>query len=684
MEEVQEILEEIIRAAQGGNTADMRAAFGRLDAAVPADLRQQVLDSNRSALMLAMNLAVWNEHVEAMQLLVDCAPYVITDTTRGHGPLYSAAFYGAEVSVEWLLDHNAPVGGTPLDQPLVGACQGGHLDVVGQLLRAKAGPDRAISNRHGPLDVALKRGDFRIARRLLDSGASVNATGNTLPPIAHAVSCRTPGAVGIVRSLLELKADVDTRPSPVLAALVRAPKDPVQVSMLIELLRAKMDPNVRAGYTTLLSRVLPEGNEYLVYTLLSHKASVGRAGNDWYPLATLAGSAKSYPTDVGVNIARLMLGAKADPGTGDMLPQPGPLRMALEQGPKADAIVSLLLEAKANVNSRDEMMASPLCAVKNLRTLKMLLEAGSVPTPLVLRRFLGPRQQGYIKLLVEAKADINGRITDARFGCLNFFGQHDADDAVLSWAVFNGGDCGVVKNLLELKANPLLGSTPILHACAAGIHGKPTRAAIAELLLRAKADVNATGQSHDTALHLACSQRRAPLARVLLQQKADPRVHGQRGFTPLQVAALYGAGGCVELLLACGVPVDAKCVLKSSTALHLAATHKPHPFDFATHTEPTVAQLLRAKARVNAANSKADGLQTPLHLAVTHKNVPAVKLLLEAKARVDAVDVGLQTPLDRIIQGSPSSGVLHGILTAAAAAAAAAAGPSRKRKCPAD
>ena len=87
---------------------------------------------------------------------------------------------------------------------------------------------------------------------------------------------------------------------------------------------------------------------------------------------------------------------------------------------------------------------------------------------------------------------------------------------------------------------------------------------------------------------------------------------------------------------------------------------------------------------MNAANSEVDGSQTPLHLAVTHKNVPAVKLLLEAKARVDAVDVGLQTPLDRIIQGSPSSGVLHGILTAAAAAAAAAAGPSRKRKCPAD
>jgi ankyrin repeat protein len=187
---------------------------------------------------------------------------------------------------------------------------------------------------------------------------------------------------------------------------------------------------------------------------------------------------------------------------------------------------------------------------------------------------------------------------------------------------------------------------------------------MADLLIRAGADVNASNDLAVTPLMLACANGSAPLVAALLQAGADPTVARPTGETALMVAARTGSVAVVRLLVAHGVDVNATTT-GGHTALMWAAAERHADVlrvlaeigaDVHARTavrtragrpggtvRPAPTVLSRFEA-VNPGAVPRDGDQdpprpeggfTPLLYAVMAGNLDAVRALLDAGANVD-------------------------------------------------
>ena len=131
-------------------------------------------------------------------------------------------------------------------------------------------------------------------------------------------------------------------------------------------------------------------------------------------------------------------------------------------------------------------------------------------------------------------------------------------------------------------------------------------------------------QSGDASLHAAVRSGDASMVQELLA--GDIRVDaldadGRRAFDH---AVLRGDGPLIALLLRAGADVDGPTQQRGSTALHVVAQRG---------SLAILRQLLEAGARVDAVND--DGA-TPLHFAVQYRHRTAVELLLDAGAPIDS------------------------------------------------
>lgn len=100
-----------------------------------------------------------------------------------------------------------------------------------------------------------------------------------------------------------------------------------------------------------------------------------------------------------------------------------------------------------------------------------------------------------------------------------------------------------VRLLLANGANPNIPST-LEVGYNSPLHTACTRNSIeiAELLIKAGADVNARNQLGQTVLHIAARQRNVPLAKYLLSVGVDPTIRDTNGFN-----ASFYAKGLTEL-----------------------------------------------------------------------------------------------------------------------------------------
>lgn len=110
-----------------------------------------------------------------------------------------------------------------------------------------------------------------------------------------------------------------------------------------------------------------------------------------------------------------------------------------------------------------------------------------------------------------------------------------------------------------------------------------------------KVDVNATDDYNNTALHFAVYHHQANIAKLLVQEGADIHALNMYLNTPLYVAAIRNA---VDI---------ARCLIREGALKKNAQHHR----------------LSR----------------TPLHHAATHGHLPMVRLLLDAGANIDALDI---------------------------------------------
>ncbi|KAJ4988027.1 hypothetical protein SVAN01_06439 [Stagonosporopsis vannaccii] len=183
-------------------------------------------------------------------------------------------------------------------------------------------------------------------------------------------------------------------------------------------------------------------------------------------------------------------------------------------------------------------------------------------------------------------------------------------------AAASGGYKDVVDLLLERGASIHQQGGRYGHALGAAANDGQYN--LVELFLEMGADVSIAGDTGRTALHLAAFEDQIQVARLLVERNADLNAQSDTGETPLMEASKQGHSAVVELLLERGADVAA--VDKDGwTSLSFAASNGH---------EDVATMLLEKKAEMCSA---CDG-STPLSLAVGQGHSAVVELLLERGA----------------------------------------------------
>ncbi len=441
------------------------------------------------------------DELRRIQALVKDSPDLINaPQARGETLLQTAAAEGKLAVVKLLLNNGAAVDG--LQQPgltaLHYAAGNGHKAIVDLLLSKGAKPGAESGGGVTPLHLAARKGYESVAKALLAAGAPVNAKATANDQRDNPGSTLTYPIIWAGQTPLHLAASAG-------------------YAGLVELLLAKgADPSVvDSSGRTALSYAVEKHSQPVVQALVAAKADPN-AGSSNLPLAVAA-----YYGDLPA--LKLLLANGADPnlntnvtgvisGIYGLGPNGGnatPLAVAASQK-RAEAVAELI-RAKADPNGSFPGGSSRLIfgALYNAPTLKALLEGGADP---------------------------------------NLPGREDKSPLLCAVEI-EGGQPGV-ELLLAHKANvnvgrPNDGWTPLHEAAYRG------RKEIAELLLKAGADVNAKSQGWITPLHVAVRNNRQEVAELLLAYKADPNAKEENeGWTPLHYAVREGRRELVELLLA--------------------------------------------------------------------------------------------------------------------------------------
>lgn len=516
-------------------------------------------------------------------------------------------------SVQKCLDGGTPVDlrsgvawSTPLNQ-LGGLFAGpAAVDIASLLLEAGAEVNTRTDYGSTPLHSAARSGDTAMVSVLLGGGADATAQSPGGATPLHDAASGSRGNGATVSLLVQAGADVNARTELGATPLHWAVSQGNHATAA-RLLELGADPNARDNAGRVADPVGCEHfNNPVFFALATPEVVAGciAAGADV--------NARTH-TFQGVN-AR---------------PRSSPLHHAARVG-RDPAVISLLLEADADVHARDDNGYMPLH------------HAARYGTP------------GMVRALLRAGAEVDTR---AR----GFEIHYGWDWTPLHLAVANNPDPEVSAVLLEAGANPRArgyeGETPI--HMAAGNEDP----ALAALLLEAGADANARGSTGRTPLHQAARSNSNPaLIAVLLEAGAElearavyPDSHWDYGnMTPLHEAASYGDPEVVTALIEAGADVDARVLAgaipfqlvgaagmvlpeqRGATSLHMAALLNGDPA--VTHA------LVRGGADLESRDQFG---RTALHVAAQGRgNAAAFLALLDLGADRAVLDNEGKTPMD--------------------------------------
>ena len=269
-------------------------------------------------------------------------------------------------------------------------------------------------------------------------------------------------------------------------------------------------------------------------------------------------------------------------------------------------------------------------------------EARAKPAPLVVAA-----QNGNLSLcqaLIAAGADANGATQIQTERPLM-----TVERPLMTALQYSCGDAWIVC-LLNAKADPTL-SAPYRKVgagmTASGMVVPPlfmaaelSRPAALELMLTAKADINARSPLGQTALMHMAGIVNPTMVSWLLKKRADAQARSDSGETALhrlvtvaKVAVPGTRAAIARELVTAGTPLEALHISSQHTALMEAATHGH---------EEVVSLLCELKASVTARN---DLRQTALFLAAKGGHDGVVETLVAGGANVDARSSSESTPL---------------------------------------
>ncbi len=220
-----------------------------------------------------------------------------------------------------------------------------------------------------------------------------------------------------------------------------------------------------------------------------------------------------------------------------------------------------------------------------------------------------------------------------------------------------GGDKAAGTSLLQQRADVNAPEPDGTTALAWAV--RQDDSALVDQLLKAGADVKAANRYGVTPLYVACQNGSAAMIEKLIKAGADANATVTEGETALMTASRTGNPDAVKVLLDHGATVDAKESWHGETALMWAAA-EGHPETVRVLIEHGAQVNLRSNTNTWARQTTSEprekwmplGSLSPLMFAARQGCLECAKILVDAKAHIDAVDPeGISVTLLAIING---------------------------------
>jgi ankyrin repeat protein len=449
------------------------------------------------------------------------------------------------------VDVNAPLGDGAT--ALHWAAHVDDLTIADLLIRAGARPAVANDNGFTPLHLACTNRSGAMVERLLSAGGDANAASVNGETVL--MTCSRAGDARAVKALLVKGARVNVKEkahNQTALMWAAAQRHPEVTELLIE-----AGAEINAQSLTYAQTVVGEqtqrfGREELNYTVL-------RGGSTPLLFAARSGDTES---------ARLLLAAGAK--INDSLPD-GTRALVLAAHSGHGETAALLLEKGANPDAADSGYTALHAAVlrSDINLIEALLARGASPdlrttkgtplrrdttdfnlpatlmgsTPYLLAaRFLEPE---IMKALAAAGADV--KLT-----------MRDGATALMLATGVGSGNNSTRRGIAVIDGGVVEPESAVLKAVAAAID--------------LGADMNATNQAGDTALHAAANRGMNTVVQLLADKGADLNVKNKRGLTPL--AALMPANVAVRRR---GAAITAAALADDDTANEPVTREPAHP-----------------------------------------------------------------------------------------------------------
>ncbi|KAG2186894.1 hypothetical protein INT44_003121 [Umbelopsis vinacea] len=549
-------------------------------------------------------MAVEARSTDIVVLLLSNGADVNARTSYPDTTLHMAASGGRKEMVSLLIDYGAYVNVKDRDlrTPLHYAAAGGHKEVVTilldhgaivdslktilTLLAGGAKIDQRLKDGNTIFAKVVEIGFIHMSTIILNNGASIE-TCNTKGQTPLLIAAEA-GQLDMVSSLIDKGANIEAADNTSLTALQLAAKVG-NIDLVDLLLRkgAQMEARTKAGNTALHIATKFNHSELAAF-LIQHGAQIESRNNEGHTpsqVAIMQGHA---------NLLRLLIDLGGTLGK-EYVKELELCYLAADAG-QIEA-VKAALEKVSTRSDRDYYLKA------------------------ILFRALRNKKPNVVLHLLDNGANIETK-DDVGMTPLFMVGE---DTELLSALIHRGAN-------IEARNNR---NQTVLH-----YYSSLGLADALRILLNCECDIQAIDDNGNAALHHAAYKNDQEVAVILIENGIDIDSKNSNGETTLHIAMHYAFLELADLLIDCGIDIHARTYLDESTAFHVAVQKQYTTW---------LSALLNRYSDVDYVNVKDAEWRTLLHDASLTRAPTMVKLLLGARANINALDIYGETALSDTI-----------------------------------